>query len=532
MIRGFRANIIFTFAASLFLAMALILLVVTSYYRKDKLSLAHDQARLSLTQLAAHHPWSAVQFSAQQVLQALPAIGSPQNAIAIIAAYALKQDGGLLTRIDRFQTLPEHKIRSALMDANKRKNITSVTLGNQWVFPGHISRYLLVCKPLETTTDLKVLALLIDLAPIRQAVVKLNNLMLTYFLVNLVLFSAIGVYRLTRIYMRPIQRMVKRAEDFREEDSFLFSARLGDDEINQLSKSLNLLLSRISEDKRQLQKTVAELEVSNTSLKQAQEEVVRAETLASVGRLASGVAHEIGNPLGIVLGYLDLMANPDIDAADRKEYLQRTEAEIERINNIIRQLLDLSRPADSQVDLVHLHEVLKDTVAIVSPQPLMKAITIDLHLSAEHDNVLAAPEQLRQVFLNLLLNAADAITSEGEDDGEADGGGDGHIGITSRLIPGKVFSAPTSGEVIELIFEDNGPGIALEMQKHIFEPFFTTKASGKGTGLGLSVSFMIIENLKGQLTAEPGAQGGTRMCIRLPLYAGEASGLSDEEGSA
>lgn len=530
MIRGFRANIIFTFAASLFLAMVLILLVVTSYYRKDKLSQAHDQSRLSLAQLAAHHPWSSAQFSTQQVLQVLPAIGSPLNSITIIAAYALKQDGELLTRIDRFSTLPEHKIREALIDAHTKNNLTSVTLGNQWVFPGHISRYLLVCRPLETTTDVNAVGLLIDLAPIRKAVVKLNNLMLTYFLVNLVLFTAIGVYRLTRIYMRPIQRMVKRAEDFREEDTFLFSARLGDDEINQLSKSLNLLLSRISEDKRQLQTTVAELEVSNANLKQAQEEVVRAETLASVGRLASGVAHEIGNPLGIVLGYLDLMANPDIEAADRREYLQRTEAEIERINNIIRQLLDLSRPADSQVDLVHLHEVLKDTVAIVGPQPLMKAITIDLRLSAEHDNVLAAPEQLRQVFLNLLLNAADAIASEGEDD---DGGDDeGHIRIISRLVPEEALSAPSSGEVIELIFEDNGPGIPLGMQKHIFEPFFTTKASGKGTGLGLSVSFMIIENLKGQLSAEPSARGGTRMCIRLPLYTGEASGLSTEKGRA
>jgi signal transduction histidine kinase len=340
--------------------------------------------------------------------------------------------------------------------------------------------------------------------------------MLTYFMVNLVLFSAIGVYRLARIYMRPIQRMVKRAEDFREEDALLFTARIGDDEINQLSKSLNLLLSRISEDKRQLKQTVAELEVSNRNLKKAQDEVVRAETLASVGRLASGVAHEIGNPLGIVLGYLDLLANPEIGEGDRREYLKRTESEIERINGIIRQLLDQSRPADSQVDLIHLHEILNDTVAIVGPQPLMKNISIELQLAAVHDNVLAAPEQLRQVFLNLLLNAADAIATEGE--------GEGRILIKTRLVSGDVLALHPSSEVIELLFEDNGPGIPKEMQGHIFEPFFTTKDPGKGTGLGLSVSFMIIENLKGHLAAEQMEQGGMRMRIRLPLYAGEASG--------
>jgi signal transduction histidine kinase len=516
MIRGFRANIIFTFAASLFLAMILILLVVTSYYRKERLSQIDQLARLSLSQMAGAPLWDGSDFSIERLSQALPALVSPHKPLSFVAAYALKRDGNILTQLDRFATIPENVIRPTLISATTEKKSVAQKLGHQWVFPGHIARYLLISQPLRDYANFKAMGLLIDLAPLRQEVVKLNNLMLTYFMVNLVLFSAIGVYRLARIYMRPIQRMVKRAEDFREEDALLFTARIGDDEINQLSKSLNLLLSRISEDKRQLKQTVAELEVSNRNLKKAQDEVVRAETLASVGRLASGVAHEIGNPLGIVLGYLDLLANPEIGEGDRREYLKRTESEIERINGIIRQLLDLSRPADSQVDLIHLHEILNDTVAIVGPQPLMKNISIELQLAAVHDNVLAAPEQLRQVFLNLLLNAADAIATEGE--------GEGRILIKTRLVSGDVLALHPSSEVIELLFEDNGPGIPKEMQGHIFEPFFTTKDPGKGTGLGLSVSFMIIENLKGHLAAEQMEQGGMRMRIRLPLYAGEASG--------
>ena len=516
MIRGFRANIIFTFAASLFLAMILILLVVTSYYRKERLAEIDQIARLSLSQMAGAPLWDGSDFSVERLSKALPALISPHKPISFVAAYALKRDGGILTQLDRFATIPEAQIRPTLIRAATEKKIVATQFGSQWVFPGNIARYQLLCHPLKDYANFKAMGLLIDLAPVRKEIVTLNNLMFTYFLVNLVLFSGIGVYRLTRIYMRPIQRMVKRAEDFREEDALLFAARKGDDEINQLSKSLNLLLSRISEDKRQLKQTVADLEVSNTNLKKAQDEVVRAETLASVGRLASGVAHEIGNPLGIVLGYLDLLSNPEIGDSERRDYLKRTETEIERINGIIRQLLDLSRPADSQVDMIHFHEILKDTVAIVGPQPLMKNISIELQLAAVHDNVLAAPEQLRQVFLNLLLNAADAIA--------ADGDGEGRILIRTRLVSASVSASNPSYEIIELLFEDNGPGIPKDMQGRIFEPFFTTKDPGKGTGLGLSVSFMIIENLKGHLSAEQMEQGGMRMRIRLPLYAGEASG--------
>lgn len=519
MIRGFRANIIQTFAVSLFLAMILIILVVTSYYRKERLTLIDEMARLSLSQMAVAFIWNRSDFSNEHISKALPALGSPYSSLSIVAAYALKSNGNILTQLDSSSSVPKNTIRRSLIGAATQKQLTAVNLGNQWVFPGHIPRYQLVCMPLGQNATLKALGLLIDLAPLRQDIVKLNNLMFIYFMVNLVLFSAIGAYRLTRIYMSPIQRMVKRADDFRDEDALLFSARIGDNEINQLSKSLNLLLSRISEDKRQLQQTVAELEVSNTNLKKAQEEVVRAETLASVGRLASGVAHEIGNPLGIVLGYLDLLANPDIDEADHRDYLKRSESEIERINGIIRQLLDLSRPADNQVDLIHLHEILKDTVAIVGPQPLMKNISIEMQLSAVYDSVLAAPEQLRQVFLNLLLNAADAIALKGD--------GQGRIQIKSRLISAGMLPSYPTNEVFEVVFEDDGPGIPLEMQGSIFEPFFTTKDPGKGTGLGLSVSFMIIENLKGHLAAEQAEQGGTRMCIRLPLYAGESSSSSN-----
>jgi signal transduction histidine kinase len=522
LIRGFRANSIVTFVMSLLLAMALILLVVTSYYRKVRLAQIEDTARLVLRQVVTPIQGIASESAGVEVQRALQRTFRAHRGFTKAKIYLLKKDGTIPIRNRWLAKQFLDLLRPEMIKATVEKHLVHKRFGSQWVFPGRIARFHFVCQPLTDTSVYKAAGLLVDLRPLRAEIVKLNNLMLTYFVVNLVVIALIGAHRLNRIYMRPIQRMVKRADDFREEDAFIFTARSGDDEINRLSKSLNLLLSRISEDKRQLRQTVAELEVANQNLKRAQKEVVRAETLASVGRLASGLAHEIGNPIGIVLGYIDLLSAAQISDDDRKDYLLRMESEVQRINAIIRQLLDLARPTDPETDLIQLHDILKDTVAMVRPQPMMKRIDIDTRLGAEHDSVLAAPEQLRQVFLNLLLNAADAISTAGKETG--------HICIRSRSVADENQDSGMVTDLIELLFEDDGPGISPEHQGQIFEPFFTTKEPGKGTGLGLSVSFMIIESLKGQLTAESMAAGGTRMCIRLPLYAGEATALSGKQG--
>jgi two-component system, NtrC family, sensor kinase len=507
-----------TFALSLSFAMILIMLVVTSYYRKERLSQVEIMADALLWQASNTLFRTERGFPTEELRGALLQDLFPQHGLSLITICLLQQNGDLRDLEQNLSPALTKRLETALIEATANKRPIKIFIGSQWLFPGRIARMLFVCRPLPESSAYKSFGLLVDLKTVRSQIVKLNNLLLTYLLVNLVVFTLIGAYRLNRIYMGPIKRMVKRAEEFREEDAFFFAARSGDDEINHLSKSLNLLLRRISEDKRQLQQTVAELEVANVNLKRAQDEIVRAETLASVGRLASGVAHEIGNPLGIVLGYLDLLANPALSDEVRQDFLKRTESEIERINGIIRQLLDLSRPADSRVDLVHLHDIINDTVAIVGPQPLLKNIQIRTELTAAHDSVLATKEQLRQVFLNLLLNAADALAAV-ED-------GDRQIVIMSHLISGGGNASQKEGEIIELRFRDNGPGIPSELHGHIFEPFFTTKEPGKGTGLGLSVSFMIIESLKGQLTAESLEEGGTCMRIRLPLYTGEAPAMT------
>ena len=141
----------------------------------------------------------------------------------------------------------------------------------------------------------------------------------------------------------------------------------------------------------------------------------------------------------------------------------------------------------------------------------MSNIDLTLHLAAEDDTVLADSNQLRQVFLNLIINAADAITSEGGNTG-------GALEITTELETNDDSDTKSPGARLKIMFIDDGPGIAEENLGDIFDPFFTTKDPGRGTGLGLSVSFMIVESMGGTMTVTSAVGKGTTMIIYLPTY--------------
>jgi signal transduction histidine kinase len=343
-----------------------------------------------------------------------------------------------------------------------------------------------------------------------------------YLLINTVILTFIGIYRLSKVYFQPLARLARRAEDYREDDEMLFSVRKEDNELHTLSGSLNSMLRRISADKEKLRSTVNSLETANLELKKAQKEIIRAEKLASVGRLSAGIAHEIGNPIGIVMGYLELLKQKDIPAAEQEEYIHRTEAEIERINTIIRQLLEISRPSNVGLKAVSVHDLIDDISEVLNVQPLMSNIEFECRLEAQNDKIMADANQLRQVFLNLIINAADAISSEDKAD-------NGKLLIQSSLFSGTPEQPQDQKTYLEIMFIDNGPGISEENIANIFDPFYTTKEPGKGTGLGLSVSFMIIEGFGGKMTVSSKIGEGTTMTLLLPVVESETD-AAEEEG--
>jgi two-component system NtrC family sensor kinase len=338
--------------------------------------------------------------------------------------------------------------------------------------------------------------------------------LLIYIFVNTIVFTFIGFHRISKTTVKPLQKLVKRAEAYQDDNEIFFLSENEDSEFHKLSKALNRMLQHIAEDKEKLQDAVVSLEKVNFDLKQAQKDVIRAEKLASVGRLSAGIAHEIGNPIGIITGYLELLKRNDVSNDDRIDFIVRTETEIRRIDAIIRQLLDLSRPSIEDVKAVSVHAIIEDAVGASRFHPSMSDIDLDLRLSAKNDRVKGDPNQLRQVFLNLMINAGDAILS-------AKNHSRGKISILSQVQKTVGNDAVKNKDMLRIDYIDNGLGISAENLTNIFDPFFTTKGPGKGTGLGLSVCFMIVEAMGGNIKATSQEGEGATFTVYLPLSSEE-----------
>ncbi len=230
------------------------------------------------------------------------------------------------------------------------------------------------------------------------------------------------------------------------------------------------------------------------AVKEHQQRLVESEKLAGIGRLAAGVAHEINNPLGVILGYAKLLRKrcDGTTAAD----LAVIEEETLRAKEIVDGLLDLSRPLPAGAEQVDLRALSDDVVSRLGDARLLDGVSVTVDGSA---SAPGHPEKLRQVLVNLVRNAAEAAGSGGR--------------VEVRL-------AERDGSA-EVLVKDSGPGIPPERRARLFEPFFTTKPHG--TGLGLAVSRAIARAHGGELAADVAGEGGARFAVRLPLRrAGEA----------
>jgi signal transduction histidine kinase len=313
----------------------------------------------------------------------------------------------------------------------------------------------------------------------------------------------LAVFR--RMVIRPLKALGERAERAAPDMLDFMPAELRD-EIGDLSASLAKMTSRMREDRDRIAAQLVEISRQKKAVEDAQAQLVRAEKLAVVGRLAAGIAHEVGSPLSAVLGYIDLMrADLKSDAVKEQgtEFLDRMEKEVNRINRIVRELLDYSRPARYEMQDIVLRRAVEEVLALMKPQQSFKEIDISFEQEKNGIRVWADWDRLRQVLMNLLFNAADSITGPGL--------------ITIR-------ASPAEGGMAALSIMDNGKGIPPEEIEKIFEPFYTTKVPGQGTGLGLAVSQKIVESMGGRVAVESTPGRGSVFTILLREGGADGSG--------
>ena len=253
-----------------------------------------------------------------------------------------------------------------------------------------------------------------SLADVRQSLARSQKLLLFYIVLDILVLVAFGTYIFSKLVVKPVQQLVQTAEGFQEGDRIPDVSAGEQNEMGMLAQALDAMLQRLAENKEELRQYVVSLEQANLELQRAQQEVIFSEKLASVGRLAAGIAHEIGNPIGIVLGYLELLQRDDIDQDERLELINRMGSEIQRINQTIKQLLDFSRPGSSERQPVSIRPLIQETLDVLEHQLRQQRIEVILELEAEPDRVFANSDQLKQVFLNLTVNAADAMEANHE----------------------------------------------------------------------------------------------------------------------
>lgn len=307
---------------------------------------------------------------------------------------------------------------------------------------------------------------------------------------------------LTRIVVRPVEAVASAADRVASGSRRIDVPRGGPAEIADLGESVQAMGRRLLEDEATLRDKIAELERAQRKLTEAQAQIVRSERLASVGRLAAGVAHEIGNPIAALMGMQDLLLEGGLSPEEERDFVGRMKRETERIHKVLRDLLDFARPdretpsSAAAAETARVADVAADVAALVRPQRAFRDVRLELSVDGAHV-VRMAPARLTQVLLNLLLNAGDAMTAAEKK---------GTVRVESALLD----------DVVRVSVTDEGPGIAAAVQDKLFEPFVTTKEPGQGTGLGLAVCRGLVESAGGTIELDRTHAPGARFVLTLP----------------
>ncbi len=353
-----------------------------------------------------------------------------------------------------------------------------------------------------------------------------RNWMLAALGLNIALMAFFLVFFLNRNLMAPVKELARDLEDLGRDR---FQPRLrprAPREMEELFKAFDQAALELMDSRRRLEEQLR-------TISETRDHLVASEKMATVGRLASGLAHELGNPIGALTGFVHLLRQDDLAPADKTLILNHSAHELSRMDGSLKELLHFSRPGHRTPEPVAAEEVAHTAASLARPQKWASGVEITVAAESGTRTVLAERNGLLQVLLNLLANAGQALherAADGGDPAEPRRGDappkNGPVDIgssgnrlnrlsTEPRISIVIAAAETSGWV-RIEVADNGPGVAPEDVPSLFEPYFTRKAPGQGTGLGLAISRSIVDGFGGRLEYEPAETGGARFIIILP----------------
>lgn len=264
-------------------------------------------------------------------------------------------------------------------------------------------------------------------------------------------------------------------------------------DVGALPVQVQAIVREAREDRRRAERLQGELDRIRNDLKGAQGRLIRAEKLASVGQLAAGIAHEIGNPIGIALGMSEILKDAGGDERQTRAFAGQVHAAVLRVHGILKDLLDFARPSREEGAVADVAAAVDSTLKLVRPHKRFGGVAVEVRCGDEPLRAEIRPSQLQQVLLNLLMNAADAMEGRG------------------RIV----VEAKAAGGWVEIDVRDEGPGIPEDVLPRIFDPFFSTKPPGEGTGLGLAICAQIVQVYGGEIAVDSPPGAGARFTVRL-----------------
>lgn len=348
----------------------------------------------------------------------------------------------------------------------------------------------------------------------------------------------LGGWLLTDRLVRPMQRLVADVRRISEGDYAHRVEALPWSEFDAVRVGVNEMADRLVHDQDLLAANIISLDRTNRELVEARDQVIQAARLASVGTLAAGIAHEVGNPLGAIVGFTDVALSRARKAGSDTEVLEAIREEADRIDRIIRTLLDYARPRELEPGPQSLVEVGRRVRELLERQGRLEGVTVAwTGWESPSTEAMVDPTAVEQILVNLVLNALDAM----------DGGGDRRLRVSLEVEDGALKGLPprreddppgvnymhrrrvgrdfspegadpmfTADRLVVLRVADSGPGVPDELRDRIFDPFYTTKDPGRGTGLGLSICARLVEGMGGKIHLEEAPEGGAEFVVRLP----------------